>query len=506
MKTDIYFNESVKKIHNFWNHIHYHPTDSIEDDWGKAIIDRIAEDGVAKTIRIYTMFEDIVSIDDKGELIYDFTLNDLRMDYLVKKGFNLFVGYNFIPPVIAKNPEQVSESERYKGKTICNSQPSDYTLWQKICRDYTQHIVDRYGIDLVSSWRMQCYNEPDLTRYWKPDGDDCTEEKQQTEYNKLYDHFAAGVKSVSGKISIGGPSIAGKKGFLDAFFTHITKEKNYVTGKIGTDLDFFSIHTYGIGMKGLNAGDEFRSDSTLNATLEYHEKAKRYGLGEKEIIVDEWGLCSTGFKDMTSCPKFEFRNSEFYSAHFAKLICDYVKADAPVEKMLMCVCGQYNLKKDFMGYRSLFTLNMFPKPIYNAYVLAAKLGNTLVNCTPSPENTGIFPTIDSEGKITIMAYHTDDDMENTSEDVSLTLCLKDLSGVYKMTKYCIDKTHCNSYTKYKELGSPYNPDQWEREIIGQAGKIRPMENAKGVSINGDYDIPLTLTNDSMYLIELTPVK
>ena len=26
--------KTVKQAENFWNHIHFHPTDAIEDDWG----------------------------------------------------------------------------------------------------------------------------------------------------------------------------------------------------------------------------------------------------------------------------------------------------------------------------------------------------------------------------------------------------------------------------------------------------------------------------------------
>ncbi|MDD4690450.1 MAG: glycosyl hydrolase [Eubacteriales bacterium] len=507
MKIDINTQKKVKTLKNFWNHMHHHPTDCIEDDWGKEMLTKIAQDKVAQTVRIYTMFEDMVSMDEDGNLQYDFTLNDKRMDFMVEQGFNLFVGYNFIPPCIAVDPHQFSESERYKDKKISNSYPRDYKLWEQVCREYTEHIVERYGIELVSTWRMQCFNEPDMTRYWVLDGIDTYDEKRaMVEYNKLYDHFAKGVKAVSSRILIGGPSLAGKQGWLDSFFTHITKEKNYATGEIGAPLDFFAIHTYGISMKGFKEGWEFTSRSTLDATFRYYETAKKYGLEDRELIVDEWGLASTGFRDKEACPQFDFRNREFYSAHFAKFICDYVYENAPVSKVMMCVCGTYGLTTDFMGFRSFFTLNRFPKPIYNAYVLTAKLGTALVECGESPEFMGVFPTTDTNGKITIMTYYTDDDLDNVQEDKDITLSINGIDGIYKMTKYCIDETHCNSYTKFKELGSPYNPDQWQREVIGQAGKVAPMEPPCGIVADGKYEIDLNMTNDSMYLIELEPVK
>ena len=64
------------KVNNFWNSLHFHPTDAIEDEWGQRIIDSIADNRAANFVRIYAMLEDIVSKDDKGNLIYDFTLNE----------------------------------------------------------------------------------------------------------------------------------------------------------------------------------------------------------------------------------------------------------------------------------------------------------------------------------------------------------------------------------------------------------------------------------------------
>ena len=47
--------EPLKKQEKFWNHALFHPTDAIEDPWGRRILDRMAEDGAIKTIRIYAM-------------------------------------------------------------------------------------------------------------------------------------------------------------------------------------------------------------------------------------------------------------------------------------------------------------------------------------------------------------------------------------------------------------------------------------------------------------------
>ena len=159
-----------KKQHNFWNHIHFHPTDAIEDDWGRYILDNVAKDKVAQTVRMYAMLEDIVTMDESGNLQYDYSECDARIDYMLGKGFNLLLSYNFIPKCIAIDPNEGSSvakaKVRYKGKTICASPPRDYALWEEICYQFTRHIVDRYGEEVVSRWYLQCFNEPDIRPFF----------------------------------------------------------------------------------------------------------------------------------------------------------------------------------------------------------------------------------------------------------------------------------------------------------------------------------------------------
>ena len=49
-------NSVIKQVNNFWNHIHFHPTDAIEDRWGQNILGKVSEDKVAGTVRMHTMF------------------------------------------------------------------------------------------------------------------------------------------------------------------------------------------------------------------------------------------------------------------------------------------------------------------------------------------------------------------------------------------------------------------------------------------------------------------
>ena len=55
------YDKIIRKQKNFWSNCVFHPTDAVEDPWGKRILDQISADGAIKTIRIYTMFEDMMA-------------------------------------------------------------------------------------------------------------------------------------------------------------------------------------------------------------------------------------------------------------------------------------------------------------------------------------------------------------------------------------------------------------------------------------------------------------
>ena len=78
-------NNVVKKQNNFWNHCLFHPTDAVEDPWGKRILDQMSKDRAINTVRIYTMFEDIVYLDEdmlaEGEIACPNCGTNLEFDF-----------------------------------------------------------------------------------------------------------------------------------------------------------------------------------------------------------------------------------------------------------------------------------------------------------------------------------------------------------------------------------------------------------------------------------------
>lgn len=514
------------EVHNFWNHIHFHPTDAIEDDWGRYILDQVSRDGAARYVRIYAMLEDVVSRDGHGRLKFDFRETDRRIDYLVEKGFQLLICFNFLPEAIAADPGCVSWLVRYKGKHINTSKPGDYREWQEVCRVYTKHLKDRYGEERLGKWYFHCWNEPDFPNYFLSDTSrEGHMEEVAEEYTRLYDYFAQGVTESCAKVKIGGPSAALSNEFIERFLKHLKQGVNWACGEIGGRIDFLSVHTYGAFPKDLEAGKQIRVEDTYNRVRELEKIAADCGFKGLEMVVDEWGLSTEGFTDNEKIPILNFRNTEFYGAAYAHMINYYVRHKAPVSMQMICLSGQHGLTREFHGYRSFFTLHGFPKPIYNTYALCAKLGNRILeggmtDCAPESEFwaaedwdgsfIGVLPTICEEKRIAVLLYRFSPSSVMTEERIRLREARKvhlQISGIwgnYKIRHYRIDHENANAYTAWRELGSRNDLTLEEMEWVRKKGKLKVWYPEETAELEGQWQTDIIMTDNGVSLIELEP--
>ena len=461
-------NKVLKKQKNFWNACVFHPTDAVEDPWGRRILDRMAADGAIRTVRVYTMFEDVVYLDDNGKLCYDFRLSDLRLDYLMERGYDLLLSYAGIPDCIASSFSNkitaAKNKTRYKGKMWNSAPPRDYSLWEEICYEYTRHNVERYGLETVARWRCQCFNEPDIVYLLSELPIDAWEARLK-EYCKLYEAFERGVCRVSERICIGGPALAQWQPFLGGFLDYIREKQ--------LKLNFISGHSYGTCAKWLNDGSQPFCVENLRKNYDmYFETIRSHGFENTPVLFDEWGMASGGFNNREECPDLMSRETEVFSAYFAKLITKLVYSDLPIEMLAICLSGQHEMTEDFSGFRNFFTLNFIAKPIYNAYILSNKLKESVLASTYG-ENYFVLPTVDENGHYAVMVSYSSENFREDIPDVRETVAFEsDIVGK-KVTVWCIDKTHNNPYRTWERAGFP----EISGDLLGQLkeeGKMKPI--------------------------------
>ena len=482
----------IKRQPKFWNHALFHPTDAIEDPWGRRILDRMAEDGAIKTIRIYAMLEDIVYADEAGRLCYDFRLSDLRLDYLLEKGYEPLIAYAAMPDCIASAKITncaTKNATRYKGKSYNTAPPRDYALWEEVCYEYTRHLAERYGEERIAGWHCHCWNEPDGV-FWRNDLRWNDYVPKCEEYCKLYDAFVRGVRRASPGIRIGGPALAEQEGFLDIFLGHIRET--------GVELNYLAVHTYGTGVSLINNGTRpIDTENHFKITLRpYMEVIRKHGFTDTELIIDEWGASAQGYYNMEECPGLIFRENEVYSSYFARLISELIDARYPISKMMICLSGQHEMVTDFSGFRNFFTLNFIAKPIYNAHLMTSKLLEYLISAESDNENIYTVPTKGENGGFSILLTYCSrtflEDLPAITEQITFDADISDKT----VTVYCIDKQHTNPYRAWERAGFPEIGGE-VLTALREEGQLRPM-----LVQAGGEPLYLPLTPNATFLISV----
>lgn len=493
-------NKLIKELHNFWSNIHFHPTDAIEDDWGKAILNRVSEDGAARSVRMYAMLEDIVSRNEKGELTYDFSLNDQRLDYMLDRGFNIILCYCFIPPCLTNDAHFSSVSvgkTRYKGKMICTSRPNDYGEWEEICYRYTEHIVERYGLEEVKQWRLQCYNEPDHGGFFLSGlgWGEGSYEKRIEAYLPLYTRFASAVKRVDKGLKIGGPTTTSSHSlpFLDAFLSYLKES--------GTPCDFICSHNYGTSFEKVDSGEgPISTEYIIDKNKRYIDLIHKYFPEGKELIIDEWGALNRGFKGIGSHPAYEFREHSGYAAFMGRMITEIIDEKQEVEKMLICLSGQHDMTMEFAGRRSLFTKSGIEKPIYHAYFLTGRLFDTRLDSSTDNEYLKVLATADEDKRISILLSYSSRFFSEDIPPLADTVTVEGIEGDYRLTEYLVDKDHACAYTLYKVENMPEDPSEEQLKALKESARLVP--ETKSLTACGRADIHVSSTPNALILLEL----
>ncbi|HLK00835.1 MAG TPA: hypothetical protein VKU39_13120, partial [Streptosporangiaceae bacterium] len=211
----------------------------------------------ATMVRAHAILHDdnaVVRREDDGNLRFDFTAVDAIYDQVLAIGLRPVVELSFMPSALARDPEQTVFT--YRGII---SPPADWAQWRRLVTALAAHLVGRYGLDEVSRWAFEVWNEPNLEVFWPG---------TKAEYLRLYDESARAIKQVSPRLRVGGPSTAAAE-WIESLAAHAERT--------GSPLDFVSTHTYG------------------NLPLDARPSLRRHRLDGIPVWWTEWGVGSTHF-------------------------------------------------------------------------------------------------------------------------------------------------------------------------------------------------------------------
>jgi xylan 1,4-beta-xylosidase len=457
----------------------------------------------------------VFSLDQNGKPVYDFTITDQTFDAYKDAGVRPMVELGFMPKDLASEVPGISEYQLHYPKPTMggsvNNPPKDYKMWGELVRKYTEHLVERYGREQVSTWYFEVWNEPDIM-YWHG---------TPAEYFKLYDYATAGVRAALPNAIVGGPASTGPANakataFLDAFLEHCLNDKSAADGK-PVPLDFISFHPKGRpslvdGHVRMGLSEELKSTQTGFTEVAKYPKFKHLPIILSEADPEGCAGCS-----MKVNPANAYRNGPLYPSYTAtamKAIFDLQDAAGVNIISMLSWAFEFENKDYFEGFRTLAT-NGVDKPVLNVFRMAGLMSGDRVATSSTGQvplgeivSQGVrqAPDVDAfatkaqhEAAVMLWNYH-DDDVAAPDAAVQVTVAGIP-AGVKKvlLEHYRIDETHSNSYTVWKAMGSPQSPTPEQYAQLKAAGQLQLLTSPEWVDVSGgkvtiDMSLPRQATS------------
>ena len=424
-----------------------------------------------KYVRFHAIFDDEVGMYDEdagGKPVYNFSYVDQIYDGLLQNHVRPFVELSFMPRKLAS--ADIRQAFWYKPVV---APPKDYDLWASMISAFAKHLIDRYGIDEVSQWYFEVWNEPNLD-FW------AGEPKEATYYH-LYDVTAVALKAVSPRLRLGGPTTA-QAAWADHFIQHVA-EKNI-------PVDFVSSHVYGND----KAQDVFGTDESIpmnrmvcRAVDKVHKQIKSSAKPDLPLIWSEFNAVYDNQTKVTD------------SAFMAPWLADTIRqCDGLTEMMSYWTFSdvfeeQGVIKQPFYGGFGILAEGGIPKPVFNAFKLLHQLGDRRIDIS----SDSMLVTKRADGSIAIVVWNLSlpDDPDH-SRDV--TIHLQNLKGAHRAQISEVDPEHGSPLPAYHAMGDPISPTAAQYIELKKAAQL-PAPRTESVK-NGS--ITLTLPAKSLFLIEI----
>jgi len=422
-------------------------------------------------VRFHAILDDengVYSEDAQGHPIYDWTYVDHIYDALLANGVRPYVEISFMPKALAAH---LDYHPFWYHEIV--SPPADYAKWDALIRAFAQHLIDRYGIEEVSQWYFEVWNEPNID-FWAGNP------KEQT-YFELYDHTARALKSVSPRLRVGGPATA-QAAWVGDLIAHATE--NHVP------LDFVSTHVYGND----SAENVFHDNRPIApfqmvcaAVDKVREEILHSARPEIPLIWSEYNATYMTEQAVT--------DSIFMGPWLADTIS---KCDGKTQMMsywsFSDVFEEQGVKKTpFYGGYGIVAEDGIPKPAYDAFELLHELGDERL---PAPVNEALV-TRRADGTLVLAAWNLVDPGE-TGSDKTITFDLKGVADGSWAAIRRVDAEHGDTLAAWKKMGSPKDPTPAQEEALRKAAEPGAPE---GVEIH-DHQLTLTLPPMGLAVIEV----
>ena len=422
-------------------------------------------------VRFHAIFHDEVGIydeDDQGRPQYNFSYLDQIYDGLLADGVRPFVELSFMPKKLAA--KEALHPFWYKQNV---SPPKDWDKWDGLITQFAKHLVDRYGVDEVSQWYFEVWNEPNLD-FWAGDP------KQDT-YWRLYDHTVRALKQVSPRLRVGGPSTA-QAAWADAFIRHCAEDK--------VPVDFVSSHVYGND----TAKDVFKTDEQIprdqmvcRAVKKVHDQIRSSTMPNLPLIWTEYNASYFNEPSVTD------------SIYMGPWLADTIRqCDGLTEMMSYWTFSdvfeeQGVVKQPFYGGFGLMAADSIPKPAYNAFRILHELGDERI----SVDSSSVLVTRGKDRSLIIAAWNLVPP-DQTGSTKTIHLRFEHLPAGRRAFISRVDRDHGDVHPIYEQMGQPRYPTQQQIKALQQAADM-PAPEVRDLS---GHDLTLDIAAEGLAVIKL----
>jgi xylan 1,4-beta-xylosidase len=413
-------------------------------------------------VRFHAILHDEVGVydeDAQGHPVYNFSYVDQIYDGLQANGVRPFIEVSFMPKKLAA--KEALHPFWYKQNV---SPPKDWDKWDDLVTQFTKHLVERYGIDEVSQWYFEVWNEPNLD-FWagKP---------KQASYWQLYDHTARSIKQVSARLRVGGPATA-QAAWADAFIRHCAENK--------VPVDFVSSHVYGND----KAQDVFGIDEKIprdqmvcRSVKKVHDQIKSSAMPDLPLIWTEYNASYFNEPAVTD------------SIYMGPWLADTIRQCDGLTNMMSYWTfsdvfeEQGVVKQPFYGGFGLIAAGGIPKPSYNAFKLLHLLGDERITL----DSSTVLATRHKDGSLVVAVWNLIPPDE-TGQSRTIHLRFEHLAGHPRAYISQVDRDHGDIHPAYEKMGQPRYPTEKQLAELQRAAKLPPAEIRKLVHGELTLDLP-----------------
>lgn len=389
-------------------------------------------------VRFHAIFHDEVGVYEEagdGKPVYNWSYVDQIYDGLLENGVRPWVEMSFMPRKLAASLEP--HAFWYKPLP---SPPKDYGKWEELVYNFARHLVDRYGIDEVTQWYFEVWNEPNID-FW-------TGQPKQATYFDLYDHAARAIKRTDSRLRVGGPATA-QAAWVSAMIDHCVRG--------GVPLDFVSTHVYAND----SAEDVFgthenipRSNMVARAVRKVYDEVKHSPRPDLPIHWTEYNASYKNEVDVT--------DSAFMGPWLANTIrqCDGLATTMSYWTFSDVFEEQGVVKKPFYGGYGLIAEGGVPKAAFEAFAMLHRLGEQRLQT--NLEDALVTKRADGTLEVAVWNYVPPGE-SGASKEVRLTV--NGLAGTHRYHVTIVDPQHGSALAAWKAMGSPAFPTVQQYEQL-----------------------------------------